>query len=126
MKYLVVLFNNTNETIHFVNTEHSGDNQTLNAKEAFRTDKHFDIPDNSEPSQYFEEHHMEIQDQSGQPLFSFWGDDHDDYRLKYCPKQDWRNSQDIPGYPGGENFETVGIILEENKTLKAFKVNNDV
>lgn len=126
MKYLVVLLNNTDDVIHFINTEHSGDNQSLAARDAFRTKVHFDIPDNSESSRYFDEHHMEILDSNNQPLFSFWSDDDNDYKLKCCKKRDWQNTIDIPGYSDGGNYATVGIILNEDNTLRSFRVMNDV
>lgn len=126
MKYLVVLFNNTNDVIHFVNTEHDGDKQTLAAREAFRTKVHFCIPDNSESSKYFDDHHMEILDSNNAPLFSFWSDDSSDHKLKCCKKRDWQNTIDVPGYSDGGNSATVGIILNEDNTLHSFRVQNDV
>lgn len=134
MKYLVVLLNNTNTKIKFVNRENEGDNQTVGPNEAFRTDVHFSIPDNSESSRYFDEHHMEIQtfnngkdEKDGtETLYSFWADDNDDYKLKFCNGINHNNIQSLPGYSEGGNHATVGIMLNADTTLSAFKVINDV
>lgn len=111
-QYLVVLYNNTNNPINFVNTEdESGNNVKLNTGAMFRTADPFNIPDNSNPSQYFSQHHMEVQDISGNALFSFWDNDNQNYNLMYCEQTTWKNALPMPGFDNGGNGATVGIVV---------------
>jgi hypothetical protein len=99
-QYLVVLYNNTNELIEFVNKEDKGNTVRLKPDEMFRTKVHFNIPDNSDPSKHFPDHHMEVRDKDETALFSFWGDDHNNYDLMYClgTYNDKSKVQFMPGY----------------------------
>jgi hypothetical protein len=128
-QYMVVFYNNTNNPVKFVNTETNW-KTNLNAGEMFRTDTRFNIPDNSDSSKWFDTHHMEVQDGSDKPLFSFWDDDGDDYKLKYCRQRNWqRSTADMPGFFDGGNEATVGMIVSgspENYSIKAVRVKNDV
>lgn len=110
-KLLVMFYNNTNETIKFVNKEDTGNNQTLNPNQLFTTANHFNIPDNSNSREYFDKHHMEVQDSKSNPIFSFWDDDDDKYRIKYCKGINWNIEEFMPGYnEKGDNIN-VGIVL---------------
>ena len=111
-KYLVAFYNGTNETIKFVNTEHSGDDKTLPPSSMFTTAVHFNIPDNSDPEKYFDDHHMEIQNAAGAAIFSFWDDDDNEYIIKYCNGTNWKAGiNTMPGYNPPGNETDVGIVL---------------
>ena len=110
MKYLVALYNKTHETIRFLNSENLGHNKTLPPQSMFTTKVHFAIPDNSDPAEYFEGHHMELQLENT-PIFSFWADDHADHVMYYCKGRKWDQKNAISGYnPGGDKID-VAIVL---------------
>ncbi|WP_432052417.1 hypothetical protein [Streptomyces xiamenensis] len=129
MLYLVVLYNDTSEAIQFRNMENSNDNQTVQPYSMFRTQVRFDIPDCS-AEKYFAGHHMEITDSQGEVLFSFWGDDHKNYDLYYCPKMDYSSRAKMPGgAEQGGNHRNVGIVLSgnsDNRTILGRPVQNNV
>ncbi len=125
---LVVFLNNTNGAISFVNKETESDNQNLDPSEMFRTQNHFNIPDCSS-QKYFAEHHMEVRDTAGNVLFSFWDNDHEDYKLMCCNKNDYTTAKDMPGYNDGGNNATVGIVVSGspgNYSIMSHKVLNNV
>lgn len=109
-KYLVALYNDTDETIHFINTEHLKDDQWLSGQSMFTTKVHFNIPDNSDSSKYFNQHHMELQKQDGTPIFSFWDNDDTEYVMYYCDGTDWKNANAMPGYNPAGNETDIGIV----------------
>lgn len=113
-KYLVALFNNTDENIQFVNRENSADDQNMQPQSMFTTDVHFNIPDNSDSAKYFNDHHMSLQIAGGETLFSFWDDDDRDYKLFCCTGTDWEHTTtDMPGsYPKGDRVD-VAIVLSK-------------
>ncbi|MEO3756355.1 hypothetical protein [Streptomyces sp. B6B3] len=129
MLYLVVFYNDTDQVIQFRNTETPGDNQTVQPRSMFRTQNHFDIPDCSD-EKYFASHHMEITNSQGDFLFSFWGDDHKNYDLYYCPKLDYSSRAKMPGGAAeGGNHRNVGIVLSGNPdeyTILGRPVQNNV
>ncbi len=125
---LVVFLNNTNGAISFVNQETESDNQNLDPSEMFRTQNHFNIPDCSS-QKYFAEHHMEVRDGAGNVLFSFWDNDHEDYKLMCCIKNDYTAAKDMLGYNDGGNNATVGIVVSGspgNYSIMSHKVLNNV
>lgn len=125
---LVVFYNQTNGPVTFENVQTKW-KKNLDTGEMFRTDTYFDVPDNSDSSEYFKDHHMEIKDGDGQAIFSFWDNDDDNYKLFYCNGIDWNKAQEIPGYKDGGNNATIGVIVSgspRNYTIKAVHVQNDV
>lgn len=111
-KYLVAFYNGTDDTVKFVNKEHSGDNKTVPAGGMFTTDVHFNVPDNSNSEKYFDAHHMEIQTSDGTSIFSFWDDDSNDYILKYCKGKNWEGSTNVMGgYNPKGNEKDIGIVV---------------
>jgi hypothetical protein len=128
-QYLVVLFNDTDNPVQFVNREDEGDNRTIEAREMLRTKKHFNIPDDSDPSKWFDKRHMEIQDEQGNVLLSFWDNDLDNYNLKVCQKIDWKHYTEMPGFSNGGNQTPVGVIFSGDSangfSIKAYQVLNN-
>ena len=121
-KQLIAVHNSSNAPITVVNSETSANTATIEA-DSFVTMR-WDIPDNSNPSEYFSGHHMEIRDTDGRTLFSFWGDDHEDYNLKYCVGTDWENTTAyMTGYYGGGNGAPVLIVVSgtEREDIQAVK-----
>ena len=111
-KFLVAFYNGTDAPIRFVNVETSRDNKTVPARGMFTTKVHFNVPDNSDSSKYFKDHHMEIQTSDGTPIFSFWDDDGDSYLLKYCKSTNWQGSTaDMSGYNPKGNEMDIGIVV---------------
>jgi len=108
--YLVALYNKTNETIHFFNSENIGDNKTLPPKSMFTTKVHFAIPDNSDPSEHFEGHHMELQHENT-PIFSFWANDRAGHVMYYCKGRNGKEKNAIPGFNPGGNKIDVALVL---------------
>jgi hypothetical protein len=95
----------------------------------FRTDKHFNIHDNSDSATYFNAHHMEVR-AGNQVKFSFWDNDADKYNLYYCKGLDWSETTKLmDGYYDGGDRATVGLIVNGNNgsySLEARQVDNDV
>jgi hypothetical protein len=115
-KYLVAFYNNTDETILFRNLECAANNRTLSPQSMFTTKVHFNIPDNSDSSRYFDEHHMELQREDGTPIFSFWDDDDAKYVMYYCKTRDWRSALSMPGHnPSGDRID-IAIVLTGSST----------
>lgn len=110
-KYLVAVYNNTEETIRFVNFEDQANNQTLPPQSMFTTANHFNIPDNSNSEKYFPTHHMELQQDDNGTIFSFWDNDNEGYTLYYCEGTDYPNSSLMNGYNPSGNKIDVAIVL---------------
>jgi hypothetical protein len=130
-KNLVVCFNNTDDTIDFVNLEDSANNCTLKSGTMFRTATHFKIPDNSNSKDYFNQHHMEIwakQVDPNDPLFSFWDNDDKGFVINVCDKKNWETTtKNMDGYFNGEEGDPVGIVVYRDSggyRIEAIKVNN--
>ncbi len=128
---LVALNNKTNVQISFANTEDSYNNLMLNPGEMVQMAKHFNIPDDSNPSEYFTAHHMSlasVDPNSGDTdvIFSFWDNDDDHYNLYFCPGLNPSNAAFMPGYYNGGNNATVGITISGspgNYSLEAYQVS---
>lgn len=110
--FLVVMYNATPEVISFVNTETASDSRLVFPGGMFTTAVHFNIPDNSRSSTHFNDHHMEVQHANGNPIFSFWGDDRDFFKLKYCLARVWWGwVGEVPGYQPHRNGADLGLVL---------------
>lgn len=115
-KYLVAFYNNTDETVLFKNLEDSGNNRTLSPQSMFTTKVHFNIPDNSDSSKYFNEHHMEVQKEDGTVISSFWDDDDAKYVMHCCKGTDGGNALSMSGYnPGGDQID-IALVLTGSGT----------
>ncbi|MBS1856439.1 MAG: hypothetical protein JST11_13815 [Acidobacteria bacterium] len=113
----------------FINTEDSGNNQTVPPLSMFRTQQHFNIPDMSDCGEYFQAHHMEVQSVDGTPIFSFWDNDDANYALCCCSGRNCTSGTNMPGYFDGGNNATVGIMISQPTgayAIQAYKVMNDV
>jgi len=110
-QYLVAFYNNTDIAINFLNTEDSGNDRLVSVGELIVPPGPFNIPDDSDPSVYFADHHMELRDIQGNSLFSFWDNDHKDYNLLYCYGTDWADFNTMPGFYNGGNKTRVGIVV---------------
>lgn len=128
-KLLVAFFNNTSVPLSLVNFEDVDNDQTVEPYSMFRTKVHFNVPDMSDCSKYFNGHHMEVRTGS-QILFSFWDNDNDNYKLCYCSGTTCSDGKLIPDYYDGGNNATVGVVVDStdglNFTIRAVHVNNDV
>jgi hypothetical protein len=111
-KYMVAFYNATNETIQFANTEDSNNDRIVLPKSMFTTKVHFNVPDNNDSSSNFDGHHMEIKNEHGDAIFSFWDDPDNNYVLMYCKGTDWKNTTaKMPGTALAGNEQDVGIVL---------------
>lgn len=74
------------------------------------------IPDNSDSSSYFKDHHIDVSVGrfGGKWDFSFWNDDWDDYKIKYCRNEDWKNTTTLMrgGDKGGNGTPIVLHVSE--------------
>jgi hypothetical protein len=111
---LQALVNVTNLTILYKNYDGSTQPQEvlLPPMSMFRTNGKFNIPDNSNPCQYWSTQHSELVNvQNGGAIFSFWDDDHQNYNIFYMMGNNCKNQAiPMPGGNGG-NGATVGIIF---------------
>ena len=135
-KYLAAFYNDTDEKILFVNTEDSDNNQTVEPGSMFTAKPLFNIPDVSNPAQYFTAHHMEVKRASNnEVLFSFWDADVREFSVKNikkvltkggfsgqdlkkdfliycCPGIDWMAStKKMDGYNPSGNDIKVALVL---------------
>lgn len=82
------------------------------------------IPNNSNSSKYFDEHHISIMFPAGTAVpvgWSFWADDNHDFVLQYCEGKDWQKSTrgTMPGgSKGGDDAEVV-IFVHSKKVTPA-------
>lgn len=127
-KSLTVFFNDTDDSIKFKNVQ-TGYVKELGSHTMFRTAKWFSIPDNSNSEKYFNGHHMEIQQEDGKPILSFWDNDDNNFILYCCQGTDWRNPTLMQGYNDGGDDIVVGIVLTKTGgkyEVKSYKVLNNV
>ncbi len=89
-----------------------------------------DVPKNSDCTQYFLEHHIEIQDESGIPLFSFWNNDASgqNYKLQWCTGTDFISGiLDYTNNGTDDGEGTVGVVVGGKKgayTLDFYDTTN--
>jgi hypothetical protein len=129
-KLLVLMYNNTPTSVALVNTEDSSNDQTLSGGQLLRTQDHYNVPDNSDSSKYFAQHHMEIRDSLGQTQLSFWDDDSNNYILYCCQGVNYANTTTVMqgGNITGNNIP-VALVISQNAgtyTIQACTVQNDV
>ena len=131
-QFLVVAYNNTNTPLTFLNYDGSTmpvNTVSIAAGQMFRTDKTFNIPDDSNPPEFYKAQHWAVQDNLNNVLFSFWDNDDDHYNLRYCAGANWEKAQYMPGFFDGGNKATVGIVVSGSPgsySITACKVLNNV
>ena len=114
---LVGLINNLNVEIEIRNTESGKNTAAIPPGQVMVVEGYCDIPDCS-GQPYFKDHHMELRNtQNGQVLYCFWGDDHANYVIQYCPGSDYTNHQTMKG--GTVPNETKVVIQVDNSGLSA-------
>ncbi|GEM_PF-1986747 len=121
-KCLVAFYNETNETVLFKNLEDTKNDRKLPKQSMFTTKVHFNIPDNSDSSEYFDAHHMELQKEDGTTILSFWDDDDAKYVMFFCDGKNWNVVQCIPGFNQPGDKTDVALVLTRNGT--AFELHS--
>ena len=86
------------------------------------------IPDNSDSSKYFEKHHINVSIMEGNNMLqsnSFWDDDWDQYKIKYCYGKDWsRTTNNMEGGDkGGDGTPVVLHIINHTVTPGSYLIS---
>jgi hypothetical protein len=86
------------------------------------------IPDNSDSSKYFEEHHISVniaEENKTLHSRSFWDDDWDNYKIKYCYEENWSNGiyNMDGGDKGGDGTPVVLHIINHPVTPGTYQLS---